>query len=191
MPPALFLPLLSLYAFERLGPRARTATLTLLVILNLPRTQPKGFLTFDDEYYSPSSIAQRGINTTTREEYEPRWVEVRPPYTSQKLRGVDAPLVVREVSLTTARQEFMVRAEADTGVEAATFYYPGWTITIDGTGVPVSPVPISGTMFFHLRRGEHRVVIELLPTLLRYVSWLVTAATLAIFALAFAAQRLR
>lgn len=52
----------------------------MLLLFNLSHTEPEGFLTFDDEYYAPESIAARGLNTTTREEYEPRWVHLlRPP----------------------------------------------------------------------------------------------------------------
>jgi uncharacterized membrane protein len=177
MLPALVLPLLAVPAFARLGRGMGGAALTLLVVLNLPHTQPKGFLTFDDEFYAPESIASRGINTTTREEYEPRWVAVRPSYRAHKLTGLDASVRVSETALRSARQEFVVRADAATSVEASTFFYPGWTVTVDGQRAPVSVMEQSGTIVFPMPAGEHRVVLELLPTAVRFFSLLLSALT--------------
>ena len=62
--PALFMPLLALYVFERIGPKASTVAVLLLVLLNINHTQPKGYLTFDDEFYAPPLVAQKGLETT-------------------------------------------------------------------------------------------------------------------------------
>lgn len=173
--PGLFLPLLAMFAFERLRPRWTAALAGLLVVTNLPHTEPKGFLTFDDEYYDPPSIAAKGLNTTTREEYEPRWVEERPPYDPRRVVGLSASVAVTQVSRRAGREELSVRAEAPTSAESSTFYYPGWTVTIDGVPAIVSPAPVAGTMRFELPAGEHRVVIELAPTPVRRAAMLVTA----------------
>jgi hypothetical protein len=183
--PGLCLPLLALPAFERLGPRKTVAATALLVAFNLPHTEPKGYLTFDDEYYAPASIAEKGINTTTREEYTPRWVERRPPWSPARLRGVE----VRRESLRSARQEFEVQAPAATEVETATFYYPGWTVEVDGVGVPVSPAPVDGTMRFSLSPGPHRVVLALGSTPLRRAARTATAASLVLAAVALTFRR--
>ena len=62
--PALFMPLLALYAFDRIGPRLASAAIVALVLLNIAHTQPKGIQTYDEAYYSSDLIAQKGINTT-------------------------------------------------------------------------------------------------------------------------------
>ena len=152
--PGLFLPLLAVFAFERAGPRRATVLAGILVLFNLPHSEPKGYLTFDDAYYAPGSIASKGINTTTREEYEPRWVEKRPPYEPRALVALAGSIETSPVSLRAARQEVVVRATAPTPVESTTFFYPGWTVTIDGTEVPASPVPVRGTMRFDVPAGE-------------------------------------
>lgn len=48
--------------------------------MNISHTEPKRYLIYDEEFYYPASIAQRGLNTTTHEEYEPRWVNQRLQY---------------------------------------------------------------------------------------------------------------
>ena len=92
--PALFMPLLALYAFERMGLKLASVALAALVLLNLSHTQPKGIQTYDEAYYGAESIARLGINTTTREEYEPATVGYRPAFDEVLLKGVrSAPVV--------------------------------------------------------------------------------------------------
>jgi len=176
--PALFLPLLAVFAFEKIGPRWTAALVGMLVVANLSHTEPKDYLTFDDEYYDARSIATKGLNTTTREEYEPRWVVERPPYSASSILGPAAPVKAIEICRSAARQEFLVSAAARTVVEASTFYYPGWTVTIDGVRTLVLPMEHRGTMTFELPAGEHRVVLKLEPTRTRLVGVLVSIFTL-------------
>jgi hypothetical protein len=180
--PGLFLPLLAIFAFDAVGPRTRAAFAAVVVLVNLPHTEPRGYLQFDDEYYAPQSIASKGLNTTTMEEYEPRWVVTRPPYDPRGLAGVSGALEVVEVLRGAARQEYSVRAPADTIVETTTFFYPGWTVTIDGAPRFVRPVPVRGTMTFELPAGDHRVVLTLGQTEVRRLGLAVTLLSLTVLA---------
>jgi len=164
---ALMLPLLALPALQRIGRRGAIALLGLIVILNLNHTEPKGYLTFDDEYYYSQAIAEKGINTTTREEYEPRWVAIRPPYDVEKLRARGGQLSIQAARLSPSEQVFTIEAANPTGVEALTFYYPGWTTTVDGSKVPISPCPITGTMCFDVPSGHHTVILRFSTTPVR------------------------
>jgi hypothetical protein len=159
--PGLALPLLAHHAFERLGRRGAVAAAAVLVVLNLGHTEPKDYLTFDDEYYAPARIAEKGINTTTREEYTPRWVAERPAYSATPLAGLDHPVTILDQRRTSARQAYRVRAADDTRVEAATFYYPGWRVEVDRAEVAVGPAPRRGTMVFSLPAGEHSVTLAM------------------------------
>jgi hypothetical protein len=187
--PGLFLSLLAVFAFERAGPRWTLTLVAVLVVLNLPHTEAKGFITFDDEYYAPQSLAAKGLNTTTREEYEPRWVEQRPPYDTRPLVGLTVPVEVTKISRRAAREEYLIRARAPTTVQSSTFYYPGWRVVIDGVPTTVSPAPVVGTMRFELPAGEHHVVIELAPTRVRRAALLVTASTGLLLVAAVAVRR--
>jgi 6-pyruvoyl-tetrahydropterin synthase related domain len=189
--PGLALPLLALGAFARLPARARALAIALLVLLNVAHTEPKGYLTFDDEYYAPESIAQKGINTTTREEYEPRWVGTRPPYTPERLFARDGAIEAAQRRSDVAWQELTVRSPAPVEVAATTFFYPGWTVLLDGE--PIAARPASGTGFitFDLPAGEHDVRLELRPTRVRRIATLVSLATAATLLLAAIAAILR
>ena len=182
--PALFLSLLAAAALIRVHRRWAWLALALVAALNLPHTEPKGYLTFDDEYYTPASIAARGINTSTREEYEPRWVVSRPAPSTARLTSPSGAIEILSSSVASAQQEYVVRAAAATEVEAATFFYPGWTVTIDGTPAPVSASAVRGTIVFPLTPGEHRVVLSLNATSIRRLALLLSAATLGLSLLA-------
>lgn len=166
--PALALPVLAIPALSRMSFRPLAAVGIVVVLVNVPHTEPSGYSRVDEALYTPESIATRGVNTTTREEYEPRWVRERPPFTPNRIAGMTAPVVVVREELRTARQRFLVYADAATDVEAATFFYPGWRVAVDGSEVPLEVVPERGTIRFRLPRGEHTVELALRPTPLRW-----------------------
>jgi hypothetical protein len=184
MLPALFLPLLAVFALQRAGRRLSIGFLALLVTINLPHTEAQRFHTFDEEYYYPESIAVKGINTTTHEEFEPRWAEVRPPYSPAPLVGVTSPVQVTPVFRRAGHEQFLVTAGVTTLVESSTFFYPGWEVRIDGVRVDVAPALIRGTMQFQVAAGQHTVSLVLRPTPVRRNALIVSIATA--FALAAA-----
>lgn len=189
--PALALPILCVPAFDRLPRTGLAAAAALVVITNLAHTEPSGYLTFDDEYYAPASIASKGINTTTREEYEPRWVERRPAWSARKLVGLDGPVEIMSQELSSIRQQFDVRAAVATRLEAATFFYPGWRAAVNGNPVSLETMPVRGTMVFVLPAGEHRVTLELLQTPVRRKAMWVSAVAAALVAMALCWPRNR
>jgi hypothetical protein len=173
MLPGLFLPLLAVAALER-PPRSLVPSLIVgVAALNLPHTEPKGYLTFDDEYYAPASIASRGIHAAALEDYEPRSVTDPPPYTTVRVAGVEAPVEILSENVLSTRQELNVRTQTGTAAEAATFHYPGWRVLVDGVPADAEIVPGRGTIGFALPSGTHRIVIELEPTPVRRATvWL-------------------
>jgi len=84
----------------------------------------------------------------------------------------------------------MVSTEGATVVEAATFYYPGWRVRIEGQETAIEPVPARGTISFRLPPGAHRIILDLQPTPLRRFATLVTLMVAAALALAMVVNRL-
>jgi len=191
MLPALALPLLTVPAFARLGGRAPLA-IAVLVLVNLVHTEPRAYARFDDAEFAPQEIARRGVNTTTREEYEPRWVEARPPYRERGLTSLGRPIEIAASSRSAVELEFDVVADEASSVEAATFYYPGWRVLVDDVPVPHRPLPRSGTIAFEVPAGAHSVRLVLEPTPLRRRATAVSAATfIALLAAALITRRRR
>lgn len=178
--PALFMPLLALYAFERLGPRLACAALAVVVLLNVTHTAPKGIQTYDEAYYAADSIAHLGLNTSTREEYEPRTVQYRPYFDSVLLKGVRSAPVVHQLAVNSHNQSFTVDASEPTLMQDSIFDYPGWTVLVDAREVATSPASVSGEITFTVPAGTHNVSVELRPTPIRRWSLYASLATVAL-----------
>lgn len=179
MLPALFCSLLALPALLRLPRPARLAILGATLALNLPHVAPKGFNRFADRHFAPEVIARRGVRTTTLEEYEPRQVARRPPWQRERLTALDGEVAVLAERLAAHRQRWRLRVATPARVEAATFWYPGWTATLDGEPLPVEVVPGRGTMAMRLPPGEHELALALRPTAVRRAAGLLSAAAAA------------
>ncbi len=176
--PALFMPLLALYVFERVGTKPAIALIALLVILNLHHTEPNGYQAFDEEYFAPSNIAKTGYETTTHGEYQPRWVKDPLTYTGDGLVKPPAGMLVQTLSWTPDRHEYSVTAPAAATVMDATNYYPGWTVLIDGRETAATPAPGFGTLSFTIPAGQHAIRVELRRTNVRRNSMLLSLGSL-------------
>jgi hypothetical protein len=182
--PALFMPLLALYVFERVGVKLSVALIALLVLVNLHHTQPKGYQTFDEDYFAPEWIAKTGYETTTRGEYQPRWVEVGLKRTRDGLVSTPSGTSVRTLSWTSARHQYSVTVPSPGAIADSTNYYPGWTVLIDGSETSVTPVPGFGSISFNVPAGQHVITVEMRPTPIRRLGFLVSLCSLAILLLA-------
>jgi hypothetical protein len=180
--PALFMPLLALYAFERLAPKVSTAVIVLIVLVNLHHTQPKGYLAFDDEFYAPPLIAQKGLETTMYWA-EPHGVQVRLNYTGDGLIRPPSGLTARTLSWTSTRHEYLVSAPTAASVMESTNYFPGWTVLIDGRETTAAAAPPFGLLSFTIPAGQHLVTVELRPTRVRRLSFILSLCSLAILIL--------
>ena len=86
--PGLFLPLLSLWAFEAMfhvkrGQVLIILTVALLIAVNIQHAAPKDYIQLNDSWWTPANIAASGYESTTRGEYQPRddaaWSYLRGP----------------------------------------------------------------------------------------------------------------
>jgi uncharacterized membrane protein len=171
--PTVFLPLLAAFALDALPKRVAVPAVVAVVLLGLPHTEPKGYLHFDEEFYEPARIAANGINTSTFEEYEPKWVERRPPHAAVALSALSG-IEVLEKRETTARRSYSVRCAQGGMVEAATIWYPGWRVEVDGQPVATTIVPVRGTISFAVPSGSHRVSLAFERTPIRSASLVVS-----------------
>ena len=188
--PTVFLPVLAAFAFDALPARAAAAAISAVVLLGLPHTEPKGYLRYDEEFYEPERIAANGIHTSTLEEYEPKWVGERPPHATAPL-SMPSGIETLERLEKTARRAYLARLAEGGTVEAATFWFPGWRVEVDGLPVPTGIVPIRGTISFPVPAGEHRISLVFEKTPLRGATLLVSLAAVAALLAATIASRRR
>jgi len=179
------------------GGRRTTRTLGVLSILVLlawgyPKARPSEYLTFDDAYYAPARIAALGINTTTREEYEPRWVTSRPPARDREIEIVSGKAFVLSKEGNAWRREYRIEVEREAALVMDLFYFPGWDARVDGDETKIGAREGDGRMRVTLPAGTHDLTLELRATgaqvLGRGISVL---ALLAVAGLALSSRRRR
>lgn len=78
---------------------------------------------------------------------------------------------------------FIVNTESPSTVRISTFYYPGWTVLMDGMQMPIDIEKNSGAMLLRLPRGSHKVLLEFRDTPLRRTAeWISTISLIIAFA---------
>ncbi len=177
--------------------RLRTAVaavfVTLLVAANLTHARPQRFLTFDDEYYAPENIARLGMNTTTREEYEPLTVAARAPYFPLTVEALDCAPDFAAVATQPVRPQHRSWTLASSNacrVRLNLLAWPGWQLTLDGRPITPTTEPRHGRMLLSIPSGSHTLTADLGHTPLRVAARLVSLATLlALLALALWLRR--
>jgi hypothetical protein len=158
-----------------------------LFLLGFPHAKPENFLKVRDEDYTPQAIVTGDIAVTTAREYEPIWVQERPQAPATEpvtlLEGEGRVLSVR---LSPTYYEFHAGIAEKARLRVNTFYFPGWTLYVNGVERPIDYNNPQGVMEFSLERGEHFADI---PVRL----WSTRISLLALFLLLFAPwlERLR
>jgi hypothetical protein len=158
--------------------------IVLIVLVSLRHTQPAGYESFDDEYYAPASIGTHGLESTTRREYVPRWVQTPLQYTGVGLISPDSRLSTRLLSSRSTTHVYLVAAPAAVTVMESTAYYPGWTVLIDGHETSITSAPNLGLISFQVPAGQHTITVVLQPTEVRRFASLVSLLSLAALLLA-------
>ncbi|MCB1153277.1 hypothetical protein KDL45_06475 [bacterium] len=132
-------------------------------------------------------VRASGRNGTSRDDYLPRTVEIKPPHQAPAIIGVGGG-AAREVKRTGPnRYEARVSVEPGGGeVILNQFYYPGWRAWIDGWPATAVPEPSKGRVTLAVPAGEHDVVFDFGSTPLRtaanVVSWLSLMLVIGVFA---------
>ena len=134
------------------------ATLAGLVLWGLPKAQPEKFLAFNEADHSSQAIAARGIATTTSGEWAPLWVQQRPAApAAAPVTFVSGQGRVVESQLSVSARRFIIEVVAESRLRLNTFYFPGWTLYVDGVERPTDYSNPQGVMEFSLGSGLHGV----------------------------------
>ena len=145
-----------------------------LFLFGFPHARPEAFLDVEETDYSPQAIARQGLAVTTAREYEPIWVQERPPAPAAapvSLLEGQGHLLSSRVSPTHLVLQADIAEEAR--LQANVFYFPGWTLYVDGAERPIHQGNPQGLIRFSLAPGTHKVEIRFTDTPVRLWSkWL-------------------
>lgn len=81
---------------------------------------------------------------------------------------------IESVKIWPERYEAVITAQSDCRVAIDTFWFPGWTLLVDGTRHEIDIKPMFGTMEFDLPAGRHSIELALRGTWPRWLGWIVS-----------------
>jgi hypothetical protein len=111
-------------------------------------------------FWTPTEIATRGIEVTSRAEYRPRWMLDVAPYRPDPVTIVSGDAEVQTTERSPLAWSGMLRARAPSTAEMSIGYFPGWRVRVDGKYVPAWPADRTGLIRFDATAGDHRVNID-------------------------------
>lgn len=187
--PALACSLLAAAVFDRIGTKTTSVAVAIVATLTLMRGPVAPPLTFDDAFYTPRSIAERGMHAAESGAWQPRSASAAPAGSELPLIPLSGIATVIPGSSTTTGRAFDVRASSTIRWRAATFAYPDWRVTIDGVETPTE-ADASGMIVFDGPAGDHRVELLLRSSSVRRQASLLSGLAL-LAALAAALHGLR
>ena len=85
-----------------------------------------------------------------------------------------------EVLLTPVRYDLHADVSVPARIRVNTFFFPGWTLYVDGAEQPLERHPSQGVMEFSLTAGEHRLRLQFEDTSVRI--WATGVSLLALLA---------
>jgi hypothetical protein len=156
---------------ERVRLRLAAVVVVALVLYHFPRAWPETFHDVNEADYAPDRIAARDIAVTTCREYEPVWVTARPPMPPPaRLMPARGRVRILQEKIEPFSRFFDIETEVPTRIRASTFYYPGWTVRVDGEDRTAEPVNEYGLIEFDVEAGRHEVSLRFQNTPLRTAS---------------------
>jgi hypothetical protein len=129
--------------------------------------------------------------TTTSQEFLPRWVEQLPVADTLYQRYLESEIPSRLAPLppgvTTISEkpelkgtELIYESAQRFDAEFYTFYFPGWTASLDGQPIQIHPSSPQGTITASLPAGRHTLRLALLPTLPQIIGSSISILALAV-----------
>lgn len=151
------------------------AVLAGLLITGLPRARPERYEEVVDADFAPEVIAGMGLAVTTAREYEPVWAETPPETVApvDRLIVVSGQVRVLESRLSGSESSWLIEAATPAQLRVATFYYPGWQLTVDGQPRLLTMNNPYGLIDLSIGSGIHRLEMTFELTVLRqWALWL-------------------
>lgn len=158
--PSVVLPFLAACAAQR-WPASTLFLVAVHVWMYAPHANPRGYLLTTNGELAPARIATRGILDTSADEYRPRWAEGLLPFSDM---AFVPPVPGIELEYLPIRRSYELVAPRSLLVQMQLFYFPGWTVSIDGQEAAIRPQLHTGLIEFVLPAGRHRVTAEFGPT---------------------------
>lgn len=148
---------------------------------SLPYMRPVVYAPRTDNYYLTRPEFTDGTSSlgNTFSTVWTGWKQIRP---KEKIQVVSGEAGISELHLRPLRYSFQVDAPVASAIVVNTLYYPGWTVKVDGTHVPID-YQKEGIIEFSLEPGTHHVEVRFEKTPIRIFANALSVIGLAILAI--------
>lgn len=174
------IPLSFAYLLNSLKTAITKSTLTLfLLVLSLsfiPTFKPREYSYF----YTYSAEDTGPCATTTFEEYFPTWVKDCMSTPAKAPLRLDPPAEISFAQISPLLIEASYHSDQNTTIEVSRYYFDGWSITIDGSPLSLSPSSPNGLIKSVVPRGDHTLKVSYRKPIIMWVADLITLASLLI-----------
>lgn len=130
------------------------AVASVAVLLTISYSNPFQFVDRSDGFYTTNEDS-----TTIKDEYLPRWVEIKPPRANEKIQH-NPEVEVLEKDVRAANYKYELNSSSDTLTTINTIYFPGFVAQVDSRTVPIKYEKPNGLISFQLPKGRHEVIIK-------------------------------
>jgi len=162
------------------GPKYRSTIMILgvlaLLLINLPRcTAPYGWEKVYLKNIGPSFVFTH-LHPQDEGEYLPKWVkQIRQPVPSQKLEIINGKgQILSQNIVSDLHHIYTVQTFSPSLLCFNVFYFPGWTIKVDGQLVDILKDNPFGLIIFPVDEGIHEIKADFGPTPIRRAATVIT-----------------
>jgi hypothetical protein len=148
----------------------------LTILLEIGYFHPESYYedSTDDHYIGNRVLSQ---DDKLPKDYLPIWVKKIDPVTITQPQVFDNTGTVSQFTKKTQSARFNLHLEKPSDIIVPITYFPGWSITVDGTKTDVWPNEL-GLLTFHGDQGNHHIIAQLHDTPIRQLGNVLTILSL-------------
>lgn len=150
----------------------------ILILLSLPNIKVQGYTNKPDAFYVsfPGSTYYHGETTTIWSAGDPG------TYPKTQVDVIAGKAKVSNVIKNSFRQSFTVRSEAKSKILLNTYYFPGWTVIVNGkkASLEFQDTNHRGLITFDVPQGTSKIIAQFKESAVRRIADAITVITLII-----------
>jgi hypothetical protein len=145
--------------FDNWRRAAFVTAMILLIVPNLGHFQPRDLHDIDERFWSPTQIAERGIEVTSFGEYRPKPMDQVPAFDPRPGEIVSGNAQIQQTGKSPEAWSGIIPAQTPATAQLQLAWFPAWKLEVDGKPAVMRPAENTGLIRFDVPPGDHRVTI--------------------------------
>ncbi|PIS09407.1 hypothetical protein COT75_01875 [Candidatus Beckwithbacteria bacterium CG10_big_fil_rev_8_21_14_0_10_34_10] len=145
----------------------------LILKVNLQYFKPQEYIDPKDLYYSDEKMIRMSMSGVIPD-YIPTWVREEPEVALEDFKVINGHPKVKVLESKTQKLGLMVDSDEESQLQLNRFYFPGWTLYLDGKKWDFEYQDNNGIIKTIIPPGEHEVMLVFKATLIRKMAELIS-----------------